>query len=314
MSVRQGLLSDVAAISAIYRSHIGQWHIRNAAGELEAADYEALTLFERWQHGGPWLAVETCAVWLGHLLERGEGIPIVAEHAGEVLGYAEVFVGREPEPYGFHLNISTLAVHQAAGGQGLGRAMVGYIEDMGRALGCQRVTAAYPVPEEFFAHLGFVPFMERQRVVLAAEEGRVFYKAHDLSNAHPDQRGGWFMPLGRFQNSREEWERMFWGIWRGVPELVEARWHCLTIDLTGQPGILHLHQLDNDPHSATARLWTKNRPSSHIVAAIKDRAARLGYTRLQTIVDAPLAELVNEALHTSPAQTLYAKPLNSELP
>ncbi len=307
--VRQALLADVAPISAIYRSHITGWHIRGADGALQAADYDALTLFERWQHGGPWLALETCALWLGHLLERSEGIPLVAEEDGRVIGHAEVFIAREPEPYEFHLNISTLATHRDYQGQGIGRALVAYIEDMGRALGCQRVTVAYPVPEAFFTVQGFAPFMHRQRVILRAENGRVFYKAYELPHADPAQSQDWHMPLGRFQNSREEWERMFWGIWRGVPELVEARWHRLTIDLTGQPGILHLHQLDDDAHSATARLWTKNAPTSHIVAAIKDRASRLGYERLQTIIDTPLKHLVADALHREDTQAVYAKSL-----
>ena len=309
MQVRQALLSDAGAITEVYRSLVTQW---KRADDPQTLNYEDLSLFDRWQYGGPWFSVETCAVWLGHLIQRGEGIPLVAEIDGEVVGHAEVFIADESAPYGNHINISILVVKEGAHRQGVGTALVRYIEQMAAVLECQLVTAAYPEPPEFFEKLGYTQTIARHRIVMQAEEGRVFYKARDLENAAPEQIQAWYMPLGRFQNSREEWERMFWKIWSGVPELVEARWHRLHIDLTGQPGILHLHQHREDPDLVTARLWTKNAVTTHILSAIRDRAARLDYKRIATVVDADTRSLLQDGEDQYEIQWLYAKTLSAE--
>jgi GNAT superfamily N-acetyltransferase len=234
---------------------------------------------------------------------------LVAEQEGEIVGHAEVFISHEADPYGHHINISTLCVRQDAQLQGIGRALVTYIEEMARVLGCTQVTAAYAEPAAFWIKIGFEPFQARQRVRLSAVEGRVFYKACDLTEDTPDQIRGWFMPLGRFQNSREEWERMYWLMWNGVPELVESKWHRLFIDLTGQPGILHLHQHDDDPTTVTTRLWTKYTPTSHIISAIRDRAARLGYQHITTLVDASLRPSLIDAIDEEDTHWLYTHSL-----
>src|SRR5215207_8880739 len=124
--VRQAVLGDTAAITALYRSNVPQWINR----ERQAVEYESLTIHERWQHGGPWLSLETCAVWMAHLLQKNEGIPLVAEQDGAVVGQAEVFIGQEPEPFGHHINISTIAVHRECHQQGIGTALVKYILQM----------------------------------------------------------------------------------------------------------------------------------------------------------------------------------------
>lgn len=307
--VRQALLGDAVGISRLYCALVPQWTRRAEDGTAVQADYAELSLYERWQHGGPWLTVETCAVWLGHLLVGAEGIPIVAERDGEIVGQAEVFVSREAPPYGYHLNISTLCVHPDSQRQGVGTALINYIEQMAGALGCTQITAAYPNPAEFYDRLGFSRLVSRMRVRMPAEEGRVFYRAKEMTDDRPAQVGDWMMPLGRFQNSREEWERMYWMLWNGVPELVEARWHRLVIDLTGQPTILHLHQYDDDPSGVTARAWTKFPLSMHVVSAIKDRAARLGYEWIMTLVSVEDRALLPDATDDGILQWVYAKPL-----
>lgn len=304
--VRQALLSDVQGISLVYRSLVKQWTRPGPEGPLPAP-YEALSLHERWLHGGPWLSLETCAIWLGHLLQQNEGLAIVAEEGGQILGEAEVFISREAPPYGHHLNISNLNVLAEAQGQGVGRALVDYILEMARALKCQQITVAYPNPLPFWEALGFQPLVARRRVTLPAKEGRVFYKAHELQNDSPKQVAGWYMSLGRFQNSREEWERFYWMMWAGVPQLVEPRWHGLSLELSGQPCLLHLHQREDDPQGATARVWTKYELSTHVISAICDRAARLNYAYISSLVDEPQHKLLTEAQDLSEPQWLYSR-------
>lgn len=307
--VRQALLGDASGITTIYRSLVPKWGRVNADGIRQTVPYEQLNLYERWQYGGPWLAIETCAVWMGHLLQESDGIPLVAELDGELIGHAEVFISKEAPPYGYHLNISTLCVHQAHQGHGVGRALVDYIHQMAQVLNCQRITVAYPQPNEFWQTLGYDPFMARQQVKLSTQEGRVFYKAHDLATQDPKQVQQWYMPLGRYQNSREEWERMRWNIWAGVPQLVESRWHNLVIDLTGQPCLAHLHQRDSDPRGVDVRVWTKHEVSGHVISAIRDRAARLEYQYLITMVDQSVLPLLGEGDLLGEIQWVYAKPL-----
>jgi GNAT superfamily N-acetyltransferase len=309
--VRQALLKDAQGITQVYRSLISRWTAINTDGSRVEAEYDDLSLYQRWQHGGAWLSVETCSVWTGHLLQHSDGIPLVVEQDGEIVGHAEVFIAHEADPYGEHINISTLCVRQDVQHQGIGRALVTYIEEMAQVLGCRQVTAAYAEPAAFWIKIGFEPLQARQRIRLPAMEGRVFYKARDLNEDTPDQIRGWFMPLGRFQNAREEWERMYWLMWNGVPELVEAQWHRLFIDLTGQPSILHLHQHDDDPATVTARLWTKYAPTSHIISAVRDRAARLGYQQITTLVDANLRPTLTDAIDEEDIHWLYTRILRS---
>lgn len=310
MEVRQASLGDAGAITDVYKSLVSLW---KRADDPQSLRYEELSLFDRWQYGGPWFSVETCAVWLGHLIERNDGIPLVAERDNEVVGHAEVFIGHEAEPYGHHINISILCVKEGAQRQGVGTALVRYVEQMAAVLNCQRVTVAYPESPEFFGKLGYTQSAARHRLTLAAEEGRVFYKAREVVGDSPQQIQEWYMPLGRFQSAREEWERMYWKIWSGVPELVEARWHRLHIDLTGQPGILHLHQHQEDSEMVTARLWAKNPVSTHILSAVRDRAARLGYQRIMTLVDADTRPLLQDGEDQYEIQWLYAKSLGGDI-
>ncbi|MBZ0304986.1 MAG: GNAT family N-acetyltransferase [Anaerolineae bacterium] len=304
MLVRQATLNDVQAVTRLYQSQIETWYDL----QQQPADYESLSLYERWRHGGPWYSIETCAVWLAHLLQENDAIPLVAELDGQVVGQAEVFIGKEPDPYGHHINISTLSVLKTAEGEGVGEALVEYIEQMASVIQCKRVTVANPRPPEFYESLGFQPLIERFSVVMPAAEGRVFYKARDLNDSAALQISGWFMPLGRFQNAREECERMRWFIWNGIPPLVEGDWQGLTLELTGQPGILHLHQHRDNAARVTARLWTKNPVSTHILTAARDRAARMGYESIITLVDASVLTLLKDAESVAPSRWLYAKP------
>lgn len=303
MKVRQANLYDVQAITRLYQSHIETWLDFNQ----QPAAYEDLSLYERWLHGGAWYSIETCAVWTAHLLQENEAIPLVVESDGEVVGHTEIFMGKEPDPYGGHMNISTLCVLKGAEGQGFEEAFLSYVEEMAKAAGSKSITVANPASSDFYEHLGFTPKIERFSIAMPAMEGRVFYKALELTNSSASQIKGWHMPLGRYQNAREEWERMRWFIWNGLPALVESNWHGLTVELTGQPAILHLHQHRENLGQVTARLWTKNPPTGNIITAIRDKAARLGYESIITMVDAPTRALIKDAEEIAPIRWLYAK-------
>ncbi|MEO1441159.1 MAG: hypothetical protein AAFV33_12220, partial [Chloroflexota bacterium] len=63
--IRQAQLDDAAAISELARSRVGVWQ-RMTGGQVETVTYDALSIYERWLHGGPWMSVETGALQLSH--------------------------------------------------------------------------------------------------------------------------------------------------------------------------------------------------------------------------------------------------------
>ena len=77
VEVRQAGLDDTGAISAFFARKFPSGSASTQQGQVEDVPYEALTIYERWLHGGPWMSVETCAILLNHLL-LGAGIPLVA--------------------------------------------------------------------------------------------------------------------------------------------------------------------------------------------------------------------------------------------
>jgi hypothetical protein len=92
VEVRLANLDDTRAISALFRARISVWQRLDARGRVETVDYDSLTLYQRWLHGGAWMSLETGAVFLNHLL-LGAGIPLVAVNDGAVAAYAEVYHG-----------------------------------------------------------------------------------------------------------------------------------------------------------------------------------------------------------------------------
>jgi hypothetical protein len=53
--------------------------------------------------------------------------------------------------------------------------------------------------------------------------------------------------------------------------------------------------------------------STHILSAVRDRAARLDYQRITTIVDANTRPLLKDAEDQYEVQWLYAKPVNADI-
>lgn len=283
--VRQATLADTFAITDIHCSNVegGVFTRRNSDGTRTPVPYEELSLFERYLSGGPWMSVEMCAVWLAHLLRHGDEIPLVAEADGLVLGEAEVTIGNEPPPYGRHLSIATLKVHQQADEAlqlELEHALMHYIKEMARVMRVQHILAPHPMPHDLYQQHKFQALIVRRQAVVTAKEGRVVYKALPMSDFGPEQIDGWYMPFGRFQSARHEWAHIWPGFWNGVPELVEPETSRFIIELSGQRGIYFLRQDRYQGNRADAYLWTERPLSSHMVSAARDRAARQGYDAL----------------------------------
>ncbi len=303
--VRQATLADTYAITDIHCSNVegGVFTRRNSDGTRTPVPYESLSLFERYMNGGPWMAVETCAVWLAHMLQLGDEIPLVVEADGMVVGEAEVTIGNEPAPYGSHLTITVLRIHHdIEEPEQLIAALLQYVKEMAQVMHVQRILAIAADP----AH-GFQPMITRRPVIVAAKEGRVVYKAVATQDFNPRRIGGWYMPFGRHQSARHEWTRIWPGFWNGVPELVEPETSRFDIELAGQQAICLLEQCRYETHRAEAFLWTARPLTRHMVSAVRDRAAREGYQELVLFVDDPHRALVEaEAVEVHDVQMLQA--------
>jgi GNAT superfamily N-acetyltransferase len=308
--VRQAQLADVFAITDCYCSNVdnGVFTRRNPDGTRTPVSYENLSLAERFMNGGPWMSVETCAVWVAHLLRYEDEIPVVVEVDGLVLGEAEASIGQEPAPYGKHINISSLTVHQDATRQGYGSALVQYIKQLAQVTKARYVTVPFATNANHFLNVhGFRPLVARRQVILSTKPGRVFYKAIDLENFDVRRVHGWGMPIGRYHNARHEWWRILPGFWNGVPELVEPKCHRLEIQITNQPGILLLEEDRYLKKRAHVYLWTENPISGHMISAIRDRSAQLGYSELSLFVDDQGLSVVEaEAIDVRDAEILLA--------
>lgn len=311
ITVRQANLADSAAITALTTANVETWTRRGPGGEPVTAEYEDLTLFERWQNAGPWASVEMCAVHIANLLRGSDGIPLVAEVGGRVGAEAEIYIGREPEPFGHHINIARLMVDPDFDEIGLGSALLTYIQQIAEAIRCKRVTVAHAVPEAaLYEHHRFTRAHTGQRVVFKAQEGRVFYKASELTTFDPRQIDGWHMPLGRYQNARQEWDRMPPGFWNSVPEIVEIETARLHLTVTGQEAYALLQQDRDQPQRVHAFIWSRRPISPLLVMALRDWATHHGYEELISFAwDHVIAQVDAEPAPEPYIQHLYARAL-----
>lgn len=304
ITVRLATLEDTAAVTEIHRSEVAIWERIGPEGDLIPVRYDDLALYERWQHGGPWLSVETCAVHLNRLL-AGAGFPLVAELDGQVAAEAEIYEGFEPPPFGHYLDISVLTAHTNQVRRGLGSALLRYIVEMARLMKCERVTVSHAEAPEFYLKHGFSHVSSGYGVRIPALPGRVVYQATELTDRSAEQIKGWYMPLGRYRSSRQEWERLFPQSWAGgIPELLNSALAHVKLSMAGQNAILYVREAEeigSQPGDVHLACWS-SRPlstSNLLMTAIRDWAHRNGYPALVSYaMQADLALLGSDVQQT----------------
>ncbi|MBN2305687.1 MAG: GNAT family N-acetyltransferase [Anaerolineae bacterium] len=309
ITIRQAILADAVSITRLHNATIHEWTRQGIDGDLIPVPYEDLTLFERWLVGGPWASVEMCAVHLANLLRGTDGIPLVAEIEGQVGAVAEIFIGREPEPFGHHINVSTLLVHPNCVDAGLSSALLTYTHQIAQAIRCKRVIVADGDSNAaLLEHHHYQRAHSGQRITFGAQEGRVFYKAQDLTAFDPAMISGWHMPLGRYQNARYAWDQMLPGFWNSVPEIVEPESARLHITVTGQEAYALMQQDRTDPARVQVFCWTRRPVSSLLMLVLRDWAARHDYKTLVTFAwDVVVPALEIETHPDGYTQYLYAR-------
>lgn len=305
ITVRSALLDDTAAISALFRAPISVWQRIDGRGHVESLPYEALSVYERWTHGGPWMSVETGAVLLSRLL-RGIGVPLVAVTENQtVVGYAEAYPGDEPAPFGAHLHLGHLVTTEdremsAAARDALIRRLLEIASTMpGRRLTVTTTGENDPQTALYRAY-GFERLTSAQRYTLPAKTGQSFYKALDYTASGVDQIAGWQMSIGRTESASQHWEVLWPRLWDIIPEMSKHHTHRLHLTASGQEAFLCCQQQIYTPRAADVYCWSPKALTAQLLTAIRDWAHREGYRTLALIVSPDTAKLLGPEAESDP--------------
>jgi hypothetical protein len=302
MDIRQARLDDAGAISALFRAGIGAWQRLNAQGRVEDVPYEALSIYERWLHGGAWMSIETSAIFLNHLL-LGAGLPLVAVQDGRASGYAEAYHNVEGEPFGSHLHLAHLLADDEAAADMLLDAVI----DAGKTRKCQYVTFSKPIAETATRRYELTSLACLRRYSLPARTGQVFYRAVDHFDANPAQIEGWVMPVGRMTSTRHQWEMLLPRIFETMPEMHQRKIHRLRFSAGVQDSFVFCQQQLYDPRSADFYIWTLKGLAPGTITALRDWAHREGYRTLWM----PTLEIAEKALGPDAEADVFTMEINA---
>ncbi|MBZ0291262.1 MAG: GNAT family N-acetyltransferase [Anaerolineae bacterium] len=299
--VRQATLDDTAAISLLFRSRIVNWQRLDSSGHVQDVPYEALSVYERWLHGGPWMSVETGAIHLGHVLRRA-GKPLVAVCDDQVIAYSELYHSIEPPPFGENLNLTHPLVHPEHENQGVEMAMLLYTVEEGQKRKCQRLTANLALHEDRtpYTQRGFKPLMTIRRYQLSARTGQGFYRVSDHLNDNPAQIENWYMPVGRLTSARQQWETLWPRTWDALPETHQQQTHRLAFIAAGQTALLFGEQQLYAPRMVTVYCWSPKPLTVQLLTAIRDWAHQSGYRTLVLAVPEHEVKLMGPDIETDP--------------
>lgn len=295
--IRQARLDDTAAISTLFRSHMRTWQRLNEQGQVEDVAYDALTIYERWLHGGAWMSIETGAIHLSHLL-CGAGVPLVAEVANRLAGYTELYTGTEPAPLGRHLSMNQPTVHPDFVDIGLEAALLSAAREQVEAQQCQRLLVYVALPElqAFYAQQGLTERTVARRFNLPARTGQGFYQTMEHLDPAPEQIRGWYMPVGCSASARQQWETLWPRTWDAIPEMRLRGTQRLQFNASGQEAFVCCRQQLYVERNAEVYCWSPRPLSKQLLTAIRDWAHREGYrTLVMTVLDETAKTLGTEA-------------------
>lgn len=282
IEVRPATLADVAAISEIHRSENRQWFRFEARGRVPA-QYEELSLYERWLNGGPWMSPETCAIHLNWLLIAGH-FALVAEFDHQVVGEAELFLSDEPEPMGRTLHLSVLYVHRSMQRRGAGSALVRAAFDLARELGCHALTVV-PEIKPFYAKLGLELCLRLVETQAPTRKHTSPYPVELVLDGRYAVVRGLPLVIGRYQSPCQAWEEVANQI--ALPELRILRVVRWQIQPGTLPAYLMLKEMATRERLACACAWFAGDsvPMAGVVQALLAQARRMGFTRMELLLE-----------------------------
>jgi ribosomal protein S18 acetylase RimI-like enzyme len=295
LQVRMARLDDSVSITNLFQASIPVWQRLNAAGQVEDVGYAALSIYERWLYGGPWMSVETTALHLSHLLTGG-GIPFVAERARVVVGYVEAYRGWEAEPFADHLHLSQLHRHPQETDSQVAEALIHAVKEAARLERVQRVTASCAandsMTQALYTAQGFSAAQTVKRYSLPARSGQGFYRMTEHLDANPQQIKGWNMSIGRVESARQHWEMQWPPTFQAIPEIRERKQHRLHISASGQEAFIFAQQQLYVPRSVEFQIWSPKVATAQLMTALRDWSYRENYRTLVMIAPQEIAALL----------------------
>ena len=159
ITIREATVNDAQAITEVHKSDVKKWRKIEDNGFREA-NYEELSIDERWLHGGQWMSYETCVIHIQNFIKWGGKI-FVATLNNNIVGEIELIADEEPEPYGEHLFVYVLMIHKSYRGRGIGSKLIRAAEEYARERGINRILVS---SEErsigFYRKMGYQLFEE----------------------------------------------------------------------------------------------------------------------------------------------------------
>lgn len=307
MQVRSATIDDTHNIMKLFTAEVPKWQRLNQQGQVEDLPYEALTIYERWVHGGAWMTIETGVIWLSHILS-GHGLAYVVEDESGIVAYAEAFYDDEPLPLGQHLYISEIQV-DASCGDAVHHALADALIQNARSIG--RLTVSYPEYDTAQAtyyrkYFGANETLRLAKYSLSAQTGQSFYKTRDHNDFNSKQIAGWDMSVGRWTSPRSLWESEWTEHWLAIPQIIERKKHRLFINAAGHEAIVCYHQQLYYPRSAEVYCWSAKKLSSQLIVAIRDWGHRAGFRNLILALPPASAKLLPAEVTADPHQQIIA--------
>lgn len=304
--IRNAQLDDTRYISDLFRTPVTTWQRLDPDGRVQDVTYEALSLYERWLHGGPWMSVETAAIWLNHLLKRGN-VVYVAVQAGEIVGYLEAYPGNEPAPFGRHLHVA----HLVAPDQDIKDTLMRKLRERATDGDFDRFTTAFSAYDDdartYYERFGMQRIERTQQYTIAAQTGQGFYKVTEHPNPNPEQINGWRMTIGRQQSARQHWETLWPRLWEVIPEIRERRTHRLSFNAAGQTAFLFCQQQLYAPRTVDVCCWSPKALKTQLITALRDWAHREDYRSLRlSLSDESTRVLPDDTENAPQQQDVYA--------
>lgn len=307
MLVRQATLDDTRQIVALFSGRVPVWQRLNERGQVENLPYDALSIYERWLHGGAWMSLETGSIWLSHVLS-GAGLAFVMVDGGNVLAYAEAFLNRELTPMGSHLHLAELLVDERCSDEDH-HTLADTI--LGKARGAGRLSVAHPNYDKDLAtyyrrYFGASEAFRLTRYAINAQIGQSFYKSQEYAKTDASQIDDWALAVGRWTSPRALWESEWIEHWRSIPQIVERSKHRHYINASGHEALVCFHQQLYNERSADVYCWSPRHLSTQLLVAIRDMGHRLGFRSLTLALPEASAELLPSENSAEPNQQVIA--------
>ena len=307
MQVRQATLDDARQIVSLFVGGVSLWQRLDARGNVEDMPYDALTIYERWLHGGAWMSLETGAIWLSHLVS-GNGYAYVVENDGRILAYAEAFFNRELTPMNSHLHLAQMIVEESCSDD-VHQTLADAILTDARAPG--RLSVAFPEYDKSLAtyyrtYFGANEAFRLARYTLSAQIGQSFYKSQDYDNTSASMIDGWAMAVGRLTSPRAQWETEWHEHWQGIPQIVERSKYRQYVNASGHEALVCFHQQLYNMRQAEVYCWSPRNLSTQLLVAIRDMGHRHGFRALTLALPESVIELLPSETTADPNQQVIA--------